>query len=140
MLGFAAGDNVELLARKFHGAHVTAVEWDVEMVRLADELDLYKPQNRPEVIVGDAREVLKSLNALSYDLVLVDIFNSKGVAPSAYQEGFFKDIAKVLTRGGYVAVNAYMEPRLLDTAAADLHEICRWKQGYNRVGIFQKMP
>ena len=138
MLGLAAGDNVSLLAERFPKASVTAVEWDPEMVRIADELRLFPTKHRPAVITGDAREVIKTLPAKQFDLVIVDIFNSKGVSPSAYAKGFFADIANLLSADGYVAVNAYQEALLLDTASADLTEFRRWKKDYNRVGIYRQ--
>lgn len=136
MLGLAAGDNITLLAEKFPGSRVTAVEWDEEMVKLANELGLYPQEIRPEIVIADAKDAVKTL-AGPYDLVLVDLFTGGKAAAAAFGEGFFDDISRLTSAEGLVIVNAFHEPELLDIAAGRLNEVSRWKMKYNRMGIFR---
>lgn len=136
MLGLAAGDNVRLLHDRYLGSHVTAVEWDPVMVKLSDDLGLYPTAWRPEVVIADAADAVRTLQG-PFDLILVDIFKGGKVADAVFAEGFYDDVGKLLSPGGLALVNAFLQPASLDAAAKAMKEVSRWHFKYNWMGLFR---
>lgn len=137
LLGLAAGDNVRLLHERWPNARVTAVEWDSVMVRLAEELELYPAEWRPEIIVDDAAQAVATLPG-TYDLIIVDVFNAGKVARAVYGEGFYCHVGERLAPGGLALVNAFQEPAALEAAVAQLKEVARWRNQHNLMGLFRR--
>jgi spermidine synthase len=135
MLGLAAGDNVRLMHERWPQGRVTAVEWDPTMIRVAESLRLYPSDWRPEILIADAAEAVRTLPG-KYDLILVDVFTGGKVAQAAYGDDFYHHISRLLEPTGLALVNGFLEPAALDAAAAGLGEVMRWKQGYNHMGLY----
>lgn len=139
LLGLAAGDNIALLNRRFPGCRVTAIEWDPVMVRIMDEIALFPAVLRPEVLLGDAAEVLPGIDR-TFDLVIVDLFKGGRVAPAAFGDDFFRQVAERTRPGGSVIVNAFWEPALLAAAGRRLRTGELRKIGNNSFGFFRRLP
>ena len=73
ILGLGTGGVIQDLHRLFPGCSVTAIEYDKVMIRLCQELQLYKPYAAPTIIYGDAGVLVPTLEK-RFDLVLIDLF------------------------------------------------------------------
>ena len=73
MLGLAGGGALSAIYEKYNTCSITAIEYDMEMVKIARALQLQAPRPFPEVIEGDAGEELVRLKR-RFDLIVVDIF------------------------------------------------------------------
>ncbi len=136
MVGLGVGSTVPIYRRRFPGCHIVAIEKDPEMVRLMGALRILRPEDRPEVVLGDAADVLPSLRG-SFDLICSDIFDREGVAASAWQEAYVQGIASKLAPYGYLLANVFDEPGALDVFSPTFAKDSVWKFRTNHLGLFR---
>ncbi|MBW2968275.1 methyltransferase domain-containing protein [Candidatus Woesearchaeota archaeon] len=73
------------------------------MIKEAAEKGRYSDERvKIELLMGDARQTVKNLEPDSFDCVFFDPFSPKK-CPWMWTEEFFKDIYKVMTKGGVLA-------------------------------------
>lgn len=134
VLGLGGGGCVAALEKRFPRAKITAIEWDPVMVQAADRMKMYG--RRPEVLVGDARELVPKLQG-KFDLILGDIF--QGALPSqAFRDAdFFRMVADKLKREGYFILNGFRNPEIFDVARQAMGEHRTWRFQYNRLALFR---
>ena len=73
-----------------------------ELIKKAGTLFNYKDEDyKINLIIGDARETVKKLNGL-FDCVFFDPFSPKK-CPELWTEEFFKDISKLVKKGGILS-------------------------------------
>lgn len=137
MFGLAGGDNIRLMHERFPGCRVTAVEWDPVMVRIADEIRLFPPEHRPNVVIADARDAVTTLKG-NFDFILIDIFRGKRVAESAFSDVFLHGIRRLLAPDGLVIANGFRQPELFTALDRHLTPVARWRKGYNLLASFRK--
>ncbi len=138
IFGLAGGDNVVLLNERFPAGRVTAVEWDPVMVRIADELQIFPPELRPDVIVADGRDAVATLAAGAYDLVLVDMFRGPRVAQTSYSPEFLSGLRRIVAPGGFIFANGFAEPQLFEAVGRHFTAVATWKTKNNRMALFRK--
>lgn len=136
MLGLGAGGAIPLIRRRCNNPVVTVVEWDPVMVRIAEELGFFSPDARPGILLGDAALVVPEL-ARTFDLIIVDLFRGKKVAPSLTAPQFIDNIARLLARGGYLIVNAFREPETFSCFDKVLSRHAAWRFKYNRLALYR---
>lgn len=112
LLGLGAGGTIDIIHRRFPHAHVTAVEWDPDMIALTHELKLYPTTCEPEIIQDDAAIALPKLTG-TFDLIIFDLY--RGEHPSALitDEPFLRSVQRLLSRDGYFLVNVFREKEAL---------------------------
>ena len=136
LLGLGVGSTVPLFRKRFPGCHIVAVEWDPEMFALMDALEILSPAERPEVVIGDALEVLPKLSG-NFDLVCSDIFDGKRVAASARRPAYAEAIQKKLAPQGFLVANVFEEPGALDVFVPFFIGESAWKFRTNHLGLFR---
>ncbi|MBT8234390.1 MAG: hypothetical protein HKO66_08515 [Saprospiraceae bacterium] len=93
VLGLGLGSVIYILEKKLNRIfEYTAVEIDEEIVRLAQKYTLNHLQSYVEVMVVDAAQYLR-INNETYDLILMDIFQS-AVIPEKFQDDVFLSTLK----------------------------------------------
>lgn len=109
MLGLGGGSGIEVLRRRFPRSKMTVVEHDPEMIQLAHQLVFSKINYTPEIIEGDAGDVVKTLceNGRSFDIVIFDLFTGGNPSPLLNSEVFLQNIQRCLTSHGFLSVNFY---------------------------------
>lgn len=112
LLGLGAGGSVALIRRRFPKSRIIAVEWDPEMVALAKTLKLYRAEHAPEIIQGDAGEVIKKLQG-EFDLIIFDLYHGKEPSPLIKEEPFLREIDRLLSWNGYFLTNVFEEKKAL---------------------------
>lgn len=137
MLGLGAGGEIKLLYQTFPNCQITVVEYDEEMVKLTHEFGFYKPFNPPNILLGDAAEVVPTLTD-TYDLIIVDLFNGPEPSPLSTREDFVGALGKRLAPGGHLFFNVYQRPEYLETPKRLFDEHDEWAFEENRLGLFSK--
>lgn len=135
MLGLGAGGQIKQLHNAFPNCEVTVVEYDPEMIAIAKELELYKPFPFPQVIEGDAGEIVPTLKEI-YDLILVDLFHGSEPSPLAQDTEFLQTLKKILSPNGTVLINVYEKKEYLEVAKKIFPHSTAWTYRYNHLGAF----
>ena len=106
LLGLGGGTMVRQLRRLLPHAHITALEIDPEMVRVARQYMNLKPEDA-EVVLGDAYDFLQRSRA-TYDVILDDVYQATpdDVERPWVVEGSLLDRMKArLNPGGVAGIN-----------------------------------
>jgi len=137
MLGLAAGRFVDRLYKHFPESTLTAVEWDPVMVQLMDELHLYKPYPRPNVIIGDAAHVVHNLEPC-FDFIFVDLFKGPDVSPSLFDPTMIQRLSELMNQDGLLLFNLFRQPEMLVPFDAVFDRQHLWDIGYNQFALYKK--
>lgn len=135
ILGLGAGGQINTIHKKFFHPNITAIEWDPVMVDIAKDLRIFNPNHHPRVIVQDAVAGLKTLHD-TFDLVLVDLFTGSKPTPSLCTVSFIKSIAEKLKPNGFLLLNVFRTPALLDTFDQVLSREKNWRFQYNTLALY----
>lgn len=103
ILGFGGGTIASFLQEKYPGIEIDGVDLDRQMIELGKAY-LGFNEKGTKIYIGDAFEFLKKTQN-NYDLVIVDIFKEGTVPAYLKSVEFFKEVKKVLKKGGAVTVN-----------------------------------
>jgi precorrin-6B methylase 2 len=136
MLGLAAGCSVEHLHRRFPGCRITAVEWDPAMIEVMDRLRLFKLKHRPEILLGDAAEIVPTLRE-KFDLILFDLYQGRTSPLAVQRQSFFEALRPLLVRDGFLIVNAYAQPNVTEAARAVFSHQASWMFRVNGMSLFR---
>lgn len=136
ILGLGIGSSIEAYYKRFPTAKVTVVEIDPVMVELADRFTFLKGRQRPEILLGDAREVVPTLKG-RYDLIVFDMFIGQDAAQTTRQGDFIDTTIRLLAADGSILVNAYLEQDIFALFQRHCREITRWKYQRNHVAHFR---
>ncbi|TAL49688.1 methyltransferase domain-containing protein [Patescibacteria group bacterium] len=109
LLGLGAGGCIPVIQRRFPRIHIVALEYDDVMISLAKETYLRTVNtHRLEIIRGDIQETLPRLQ-MEFDLILVDVFCGRHVAPVLTQPDVLQEISRLLSWQGFLIVNVFSE-------------------------------
>jgi len=107
LLGLGGGGAVREVLRRFPKAHIVAIEYDPEMVRLCTLWYLQKKyQQTLEIRLGDAKEEIEKLSG-PFDLILVDLFVGSNVSPLLSSNSFVGQLSELLKYEGCLLVNFF---------------------------------
>ncbi|WP_405207277.1 fused MFS/spermidine synthase [Aquimarina sp. LLG6339-5] len=106
LLGMGGGSVIETLRSRYnHSGHVTAVEIDPIIIKLAgDEFDIIQSNNL-SIISDDAANFIKNCKN-SFDLIIIDIFIDLEVPDKFYTIEFWDSLIKQLKSKGNILFNA----------------------------------
>lgn len=136
MLGFGPGETLKMYAKRFPKASLTVVEIDPVMVDLARRFGHLQGKLIPEIIIGDATEVLPGLQG-QYDLIVLDMFIGIHVGRATYQETVIKNVLRLLRPHGAMLMNAYLEPEAMELWKKHCTIEKHWKYRLNHVTLFR---
>jgi spermidine synthase len=104
MLGLGGGELARFCSRRLPQADFTVVEIDAGVIALREEF-CFPPDGRHfRVVHGDGAEYLRQLSG-AVDVLLVDAFDRRGIAPSLASESFYRHAAAALTETGVLVMN-----------------------------------
>jgi precorrin-6B methylase 2 len=112
LLGLGSGSSMRVIKNRFPDAHVTAVEWDPAMVELAKNLKRYPARQAPEIILGDACEVVPKLNR-RFDVILIDLFRGGDTEPRLASDAMIAALSRALEPDGYLILNIFRTVSLI---------------------------
>ncbi|MBI5654742.1 class I SAM-dependent methyltransferase [Candidatus Uhrbacteria bacterium] len=136
VLGLGAGGCLGPLHKRFPKSRITVVEIDPVMVGIAKRLKMYPADCKPEILLGDAAEILPRLDS-KFDLIIWDLFVAGHTAKIIRDSGFVQKIAEKLERDGHVIVNYYREPEELALFDVSLSRHGSWKYLYNGLALYR---
>jgi len=134
VLGLGGGGCIKPLRRRYPRARIVAIEWDEAMVRVADRIKIYG--QRPEIILGDANEVLDGLSG-KFDLILGDIFQGAEPLAEFHDVTFMRKFARALEPRGFFILNCYRTPKIFEAAGKVFGCHARWRFRLNRLALFR---
>jgi len=108
MIGLGGGSLAKFCYRHFPHVRITVVEIDADVIGLRDEFHVPQDDARFRVVHDDGARYLEQL-ADSVDVILVDAFDTQGIAPSLAASHFYLRAAKQLAENGVLAMNLWGE-------------------------------
>ncbi len=136
VLGLGGGRCLREIRRRFKKAHVTVVEWDQAMVDIAKSTGALRSKNPPEVIVGDAAEVVPKMTR-KFDLVLIDLFTGGNTEPRLASDEMIAGLSRVLEPDGYLILNLFKTVALVPAFEKFLSRHASWHYKYNVLALFR---
>jgi SAM-dependent methyltransferase len=136
MLGFGPGETLPFYAKRFPKASLTVVEIDPAMVELARRFGRLSSKRPPEILVGDAADVLPKIQG-SYDLIIFDMFAGLQVAPATYQATLLAQVKRLLRPHGAILMNAFREPAAFEVLQKQCALVERWRYKQNHLAWFR---
>lgn len=136
MLGLANGSTLPLFRKRFPGCHITAIEWDPDMVKFMDETTKFRPNERPEILLGDAKLRIQDA-AGTYDLICIDLFDGDQPSPLLQNANFISALEHRLERSGYILVNTYRTDFPLEVWGEAFLYCKTWQTYANRLHLLQ---
>ncbi|MDR3630179.1 MAG: hypothetical protein P4L42_07575 [Desulfocapsaceae bacterium] len=108
LIGVGAGSLIHFLHHHFPGCIVDAVDRSQEIISIA--VDYFHMPDRPPIAThcSDGYEFLAAQRIpSSYDLILLDAFDDRGMSSSVYRGDFFRLCMNALTREGILSCNLW---------------------------------
>lgn len=104
LIGLGGGSLLKFCHHRLPATHCTAVELDVDVIALREAFGVPPEGDRLEVLHADGAGYLAEA-AKGIDVLLVDAFDTRGVAPALSCREFFDDAARKLAGRGVLVVN-----------------------------------
>ena len=125
VLGLGAGTLPTLFSELYPDSSIVAVEIDPAVVRVAKTFFLFEVQPRMEVRTMDARVYVRRalLEKKSFDLVVLDAFNSQYIPEHLMTVEFIRDVAALLGPDGTLVANTFSRGRLYDHESVTYTEV-----------------
>ncbi len=136
VLGLGAGSCLKPIQKRFKKCRITAIEADPVMVELTRSFKFYGRGREPEILQGDAAQILSQLTQ-KFDLILWDLFVDGQTARMAHEQGLAQSLAAHLEREGYLIVNYYREPETLQVFDQHLSRQRNWRFHYNGLSLYR---
>lgn len=107
VLGIGGGTVIELLARRYPNATITAVDIDETMIDIAKRYFRSDSIANLRVICGDAKEFVQSCSR--YDLVIVDLFIGPKIPEFVSSLPFLENLHAIIKSDGHCCINYLRE-------------------------------
>ena len=148
VVGLGGGTLPTAMARIYREAAIDAVEIDPAVVTVAERYFGFVATDRLRVHVQDARAFVKraARNGETYDLLMLDAFNSDYIPEHLMTREFLLEAKSVLTEDGVLAANTFASSRLYDHESATYNDVfgpffnLRLPDSSNRVILAARQP
>lgn len=107
VLGVGGGTVIELLARQYPNATITAVDIDKTMIDIAKRYFRSDSIANLRVVCGDAKVFVRSCSR--YDLVIVDLFIGPKIPEFVSSTPILKNLYAIVGPGGHLVINYLRE-------------------------------
>ena len=104
ILGVGLGSTASMIRQRGYSPSFTLVELDEVILELAMEHLSADTNTKLEAICANAEQFVAT-NTRQFDLVFIDIFNSRTVPPFVSTLSFLSNCRKALAPGGHIAFN-----------------------------------
>ena len=148
VVGLGGGTLPTALEEIYPETTVDGVEIDPAVVSVAERYFGFVATDRLRVHVGDARAFVKraARNGDTYDLVMLDAFNSDYIPEHLMTREFLLEASSLLTEDGALAANTFASSRLYDHESVTYSDVfgpffnLRLPESSNRVILAAKQP
>jgi spermidine synthase len=128
IVGIGSGSFIRFFHHHFTRCRIDAVDYSPRVIDAARDYFQLPESDRISVHCADGRGFLQDNSYQKYDLILVDAFDDRGMAPTVYSELFFSLCADALTPGGILSCNLWSDDwdrlREIKTILADHFTSC----------------
>lgn len=104
MLGLGGGELARFCHHRLPHTDFTVVELDANVIALREEFCIPSDDARFRVVHGEGAEHVRALRE-PVDVLLVDAFDRRGIAPSLASDDFYRHAAAALTDAGVLVMN-----------------------------------
>jgi spermidine synthase len=123
LLGLGGGSLVKFCHRHLPDTQLTVMEVDAEIIGVRDWFHVPPDDDRLRVVLGDGADYV-SRGDWSADILLIDAFDSAGVAPSLATAEFYAQAFRGLARNGVLVMNLSGERARYVAHLQRLREAC----------------
>jgi predicted O-methyltransferase YrrM len=108
LIGLGGGFTAKLILKLLPNIELDIVEFNREMVYVAQKYFNFKPSNKTTINITDGIEYIMNLNLMKhYNVISLDAFDEFGNIPSGFLKNkFIKKIRKHLTQNGLLIINS----------------------------------
>lgn len=110
MVGLGGGSLAKFCYRNLREANISTVEIDARVIALRDEFCIPADDHRFRIICDDGARRISHLSH-GIDVLMVDAFDSVGVAPALANSDFYAQAARRVSSNGMLVMNLSGEPR-----------------------------
>jgi spermidine synthase len=107
IIGLGAGSLVRFFHHFFPDCEIDAVDASEHVIRLAEGYFMLPKTDTVRISCEDGFKFLQNAVPESYDFILVDAFDSRGMAPAIYQKLFFDLSSQSLSSAGIASFNLW---------------------------------
>ncbi len=110
MIGLGGGSLLKFCYRHLPSAHLTMVEINPQVIALRHDFEVPEDAQRIELVCADGADFVRDAaanNPIGYDVLLVDGFDSAGLAPSLCSQRFYNDCYQALSAQGVMVANLH---------------------------------
>lgn len=104
MIGLGGGSLAKFCYRHLPRTRITVVESNEDVIALREEFCIPKDDERFRVVHEDGARYVEQLDE-PIDVLLIDAFDSEGIAPSLAKADFYAAAARQLTESGVLIMN-----------------------------------
>jgi len=123
-LGLGGGSLPKFLLAHFPDCKIDIVELRPMVVKVAFDYFAIPQDPRLTIYVNDAKDFLKKKITDYYDLILLDIFNKRGMVNSIGESSFLKACRDHLTENGIMIINLWSKPdSVFKTIITEINDI-----------------
>jgi spermidine synthase len=114
VLGLGGGSIPKFIHHYLPEMRTRVVEINPQVIAIARSHFMLPPDDaRLQVIEGDGAEYLRA-NPAKAELLILDVFDGKGIPPELYSQAFFDSSAEALATDGILAVNLWGSDKNFD--------------------------
>lgn len=122
--GLGGGSLVNFYAHHCPDAQIDVLELRPNLIDIAQNYFSLPQDCRIQHFIGDAWDYFKPNKTENYDLILIDLYDAKGMADCMKRFGLMARIHEYLNQGGMAAFNLWSEPSsLMKTNQYYLHQV-----------------
>lgn len=107
VVGLGSGSFVRFFQHHFPDSDIDAVDYSRHVINIAKGYFQVPENKRVALFCEDGYRFLQENRQKKYDLVLIDAFDGKGMAPTVYSEPFLALCAENLTEKGLISCNLW---------------------------------
>lgn len=110
MIGLGGGSLLKFCYRHLPTARLTMIEINPQVIALRHEFEVPEDTQRIELVCADGADFVRDAPAnspIGYDVLLVDGFDSEGLAPSLCSQRFYNDCYQSLSHQGVMVANLH---------------------------------
>ncbi len=104
MIGLGGGSLAKFCYRHLPRSHITVVEIDEDVIAMREEFCIPRDDDRFRVVHDDGARYLERLTE-QIDVLLIDAFDTEGIARSLVNSDFYSCAARQLTECGMLVMN-----------------------------------
>jgi len=110
MIGLGGGSLLKFCYRHLPNTQLAMVEINPKVIALRHEFEVPEDTQRIELVCADGADFVRDAaanNPIGYDVLLVDGFDSEGLAPSLCSQRFYNDCYQALSQQGVMVANLH---------------------------------